>query len=67
MKMQVYLSNLGKYNERQLTGAWFIPSIDSEDVKEKILVFLYFPVLLLFLKLNIFLYYVTFTIYHIAI
>jgi hypothetical protein len=66
MKMQVYLSNLGKYDEGQLAGPWFIPSIDPEDVKEKIFVFIYFPVLLLlFFKLNLFLYYVTFTVYHV--
>ena len=36
MEMQVYISNLGKYNEGELVGAWFTPPIDPEDVKEKI-------------------------------
>uniref|UniRef100_UPI00403F2E7D antirestriction protein ArdA n=1 Tax=Candidatus Enterococcus willemsii TaxID=1857215 RepID=UPI00403F2E7D len=34
--MQVYISNLGKYNEGELVGAWFHPPIDMEEVKEKI-------------------------------
>ncbi|HAP3026857.1 TPA: antirestriction protein ArdA [Enterococcus faecalis] len=36
MDMQVYISNLGKYNEGELVGAWFQPPIDMEEVKEKI-------------------------------
>ncbi|EKB5511866.1 antirestriction protein ArdA [Listeria monocytogenes] len=36
MDMQVYISNLGKYNEGELVGAWFRPPIDMEEVKEKI-------------------------------
>lgn len=36
MDMQVYISNLGRYNEGELVGAWFQPPIDMEDVKEKI-------------------------------
>lgn len=36
MDMQVYISNLGKYNEGELVGAWFHPPIDMEEVKEKI-------------------------------
>lgn len=34
--MQVYISNLGKYNEGELVGAWFQPPIDLEEMKEKI-------------------------------
>lgn len=34
--MQVYIANLGKYNEGYLVGAWFSFPIDEEDVKEKI-------------------------------
>ena len=33
--MQVYIANLGKYNEGELVGAWFT-FIDFEEVKEKI-------------------------------
>jgi|SRR5699024_5291449 len=36
MDMQVYIANLGKYNEGELMGAWFTPPIDMEDVKERI-------------------------------
>ncbi|MFU0789114.1 MAG: antirestriction protein ArdA [Virgibacillus proomii] len=36
MEMQVYIANLGKYNEGELVGAWFTPPIDMEDVKERI-------------------------------
>src|SRR5699024_3389405 len=36
MDMQVYIANLGKYNEGELVGAWFTPPIDIEDVKERI-------------------------------
>jgi len=36
MEMQVYIANLGKYNEGELVGAWFTPPIDYEDVAEKI-------------------------------
>lgn len=36
MEMQVYISNLGKYNENELVGAWFRPPIDIEEVNEKI-------------------------------
>ena len=28
--MQVYIANLGKYNEGELVGAWFTFSIDFE-------------------------------------
>ncbi|MDT2477448.1 antirestriction protein ArdA [Enterococcus avium] len=34
--MQVYIANLGKYNEGELVGAWFTFPIDLEEVKEKI-------------------------------
>ena len=33
--MQVYIANLGKYNEGELVGAWFTFPIDFEEVKEK--------------------------------
>lgn len=36
MEMQVYIANLGKYNEGDLVGAWFTPPIDMENVKERI-------------------------------
>lgn len=36
MEMQVYIANLGKYNEGELVGAWFTPPIDREEVKERI-------------------------------
>lgn len=35
-KMRVYIANLGKYNEGELVGAWFIPPIDFDEVKERI-------------------------------
>lgn len=34
MEMQVYIANLGKYNEGELVGAWFTPPIDYEEIKE---------------------------------
>ncbi|MGL9728689.1 antirestriction protein ArdA [Enterococcus sp. DIV0756] len=34
--MQVYIANLGKYNEGELVGAWFSFPIDEEEVAEKI-------------------------------
>lgn len=34
--MQVYIANLGKYNEGELVGAWFTPPIDYEEMAEKI-------------------------------
>ena len=33
--MQVYIANLGKYNEGELVGAWFTFPIDFEEVKER--------------------------------
>lgn len=36
MEMLVYISNLWKYNEGELTGEWFSPPINMEEVKEKI-------------------------------
>lgn len=35
-EMQVYIANLGKYNEGELVGAWFSFPVDFEEVKEKI-------------------------------
>lgn len=35
-EMQVYIANLGKYNEGELVGAWFSFPIDFEEAKEKI-------------------------------
>lgn len=34
--MQVYIVNLGKYNEGELGGGWFKLPIDFEEVKERI-------------------------------
>lgn len=36
MEMQVYIVNLGRYNEGESVGAWFHPPIEMEEVKEKI-------------------------------
>jgi len=36
MDMQVFITNLRKYNEGRLNGAWFSPPIDFEEVKERI-------------------------------
>lgn len=33
--MQVFITNLGKYNEGEVNGAWFTPPFDFEDVKER--------------------------------
>lgn len=35
-EMQVYIANLGKYNEGELVGAWFTPPVDFDEVKERI-------------------------------
>lgn len=35
-EMSVYIVNLGKYNEGELIGDWFVPPIDWEDVKNRI-------------------------------
>ncbi|MDI3075898.1 antirestriction protein ArdA [Clostridioides difficile] len=35
-EMRVYIANLGKYNEGELVGDWFIPPIDWDDLKERI-------------------------------
>jgi len=35
-EMQVYIANLGKYNEGELVGAWFTPPVDWDEVKERI-------------------------------
>ena len=34
--MRVYITNLGKYNDGELIGEWFILPIDFEEVKERI-------------------------------
>ncbi|ECL7021588.1 antirestriction protein ArdA [Listeria monocytogenes] len=36
MEMQIYIANLGKYNEGELVGAWFTVPVDMDDVKERI-------------------------------
>lgn len=36
MEMQVYIANLGKYNEGELVGAWFTPPIDYEEMEDRI-------------------------------
>ncbi|EIE5877911.1 antirestriction protein ArdA [Listeria monocytogenes] len=36
MEMQIYIVNLGRYNEGESVGAWFHPPIEMEEVKEKI-------------------------------
>ena len=36
MEMRIYIANLGKYNEGELVGAWFLPPISMEEVAEKI-------------------------------
>jgi antirestriction protein len=36
LEMQVYVANLGKYNEGELVGDWFTPPIDYEDMSERI-------------------------------
>ena len=35
-QMRIYISNLGKYNEGELMGAWFNPPVDLDEVKERI-------------------------------
>ncbi len=35
-EMRVYITNLGKYNDGELIGEWFILPIDFEEVKERI-------------------------------
>lgn len=34
--MQVYIANLGKYNEGELVGSWFSFPVDLEEVAERI-------------------------------
>ena len=36
MEMRIYIANLGKYNEGELVGAWFLPPVNMEEVAEKI-------------------------------
>lgn len=35
-EMQVYIANLGKYNEGELVGAWFTPPINYDELAERI-------------------------------
>lgn len=35
-EMKVYVTNLGKYNEGEMVGAWFTPPIDEEVMAERI-------------------------------
>lgn len=35
-EMRVYITNLGKYNEGELVGEWFIPPLDWDIIKERI-------------------------------
>ncbi|EOH56154.1 antirestriction protein ArdA [Enterococcus faecium EnGen0263] len=35
-QMQIYIANLGKYNEGEQVGAWFTPPVDFDEVKERI-------------------------------
>ena len=32
--MQVYITNLGKYNEGEFVGAWFTPPVDYDDMTD---------------------------------
>ena len=34
--MQVYIANLGKYNEGKLVGGWFSFPLDEEVIAERI-------------------------------
>lgn len=34
--MQVYITNLGKYNEGEFVGAWFTPPVDYDEMAERI-------------------------------
>ncbi len=36
MKLEVYIENLGKYNEGESTGAWFTLPVNINEVNEKI-------------------------------
>lgn len=36
VEFNVYIANLGKYNEGELQGAWFTPPLNFDEVKEKI-------------------------------
>lgn len=36
MNMQVYIANLGKYNDGEVIEDWFTPPIDMENIKEHI-------------------------------
>ena len=34
--IEAYVTNLGKYNEGELVGAWFTPPIDYDELEERI-------------------------------
>jgi len=34
--MQIYIANLGKYNEGELVSAWFPPHVDYKEMVERI-------------------------------
>lgn len=36
MEINIYIANLGKYNDGELVGAWFTAPVNIEDVIEKI-------------------------------
>lgn len=35
-EMCVYIANLGKYNEGESVGAWFVPPVEYEELQERI-------------------------------
>lgn len=35
-EINVYVANLGKYNEGELVGAWFTPPLDYDEIAEQI-------------------------------
>ena len=35
-EMRVYIANLGKYNEGELVGDWFMPPVDYDEMAERI-------------------------------
>lgn len=35
-EMRIYIANLGKYNEGELVGEWFVLPVDEEEVAERI-------------------------------
>ena len=34
--MQIYIANLGKYNEGEFVGAWFTPLVDYDEMAKPI-------------------------------